>query len=219
MNLGKLLDKKVTKGVDRRIIETLQYWFEVRRFKIKWSGYFSEFFSVLIGVQQGGVLSPSLFNLYADDLNLRLSQTGLGCFIGGVCFNNLSYADDLVILVPTVAALNHLLSICDEFASTNDIVFNTAKTLCIAFIPRGTPLKHIPMAWLSGVSLPFVGSMVAPTLIDELHFKALSRSLGCRANLLIRKFGGCDPSVRCFLFRAYCTPLYGLSFVQSLSVM
>ena len=93
-----------------------------------------------------------------DDLNLCLAQTGVGYFIGGVCFNNLSYADDLVILVPTVAALNNLLSICDEFASANDNMFNTAKTRCMAFIPRGTPLKHIPMAWLSGVSLSFVGS-------------------------------------------------------------
>ena len=55
-----------------------------------------------------------------DDLNLRLAQTGVGCFIGGVCFNNLSYANDLVILAPTVAALNHLLSICDEFTSANN---------------------------------------------------------------------------------------------------
>ena len=63
----------------------------------------------------------------------------------------------------------------------NDIVFNTAKTQCKAFISRGTPLKYIPMAWLSGVSLSFVGSYkylgftVAPTLSDEPHVKALSR--------------------------------------------
>ena len=54
-----------------------------------------------------------LYNLYVDDLNLRLAQTGVDCFIGGVCFNNLSYADDLVILAPTEAALNHLLPMCD----------------------------------------------------------------------------------------------------------
>ncbi|KAK2720002.1 hypothetical protein QYM36_004044 [Artemia franciscana] len=102
-----------------------------RHFKIKWSGYFSESFPVLNCVRQGGVLSPLLYDLYVDDLNLRLAKTGVGCFFGGVCFNNLSYADDLVILAPTVAALNHLLSICDELASANDIVFNTAKTQCM----------------------------------------------------------------------------------------
>jgi len=131
VNLEKLLDKIHTKGVDRRFIATLQYWFEVQRFKIKWSGYFSESFPVLNGVRQGGVLSPLLYSLYVDDLNLRLAQTGIGCFICGVCFNNLSYADDLAILAPTVAALNHLLSVCDEFASANNIVFNTAKTHCL----------------------------------------------------------------------------------------
>ncbi|KAK2710882.1 hypothetical protein QYM36_012152 [Artemia franciscana] len=49
-----------TKGVDRRIIGTLHYWFQVQRFKIKWTGYFSESFHVLNGVRQGGVLSPLL---------------------------------------------------------------------------------------------------------------------------------------------------------------
>ena len=44
-------------------------------------------------------------------LTFDLAQTGVGCFVGGFCFNNLSYADDLVILDLTVAALNHLLSI------------------------------------------------------------------------------------------------------------
>ncbi|KAK2717003.1 hypothetical protein QYM36_007219, partial [Artemia franciscana] len=177
VNLEKLLGKEDTKGVDRRIIGTLQY---------------CESFRVLNDVRQGGLLSSLLYNLHADDLNLRLVKTGVGCFIGGVGFNNLSCADNLVIIAPTVAALNHLLSICDEFASANDIVFNTAKTQCMAFIPQGTPLKHIPMAWPSGVSLPFLGSYeylrftVAPTLSDELHVKALSRSLCCRGNILIR---------------------------------
>ncbi|KAK2721936.1 hypothetical protein QYM36_002490 [Artemia franciscana] len=134
VNLEKLLDKIDTKGVDRRIIGTLQY---------------CESFPVLNGVRQGGVLSPLLYNLYLVRLNLCLAQTGVGCFIGGVCFNNLSHTDDLVILAPTVAALNHLPSICDEFTSANDIVFNTAKTMSMVSIPRGTPLKHIPTAWLS----------------------------------------------------------------------
>ncbi|KAK2711564.1 hypothetical protein QYM36_012654 [Artemia franciscana] len=107
VNFKKFLDKIDTKGVDLRIIGTLQYWFEVQRFKIKWRGYFSESFPVLNGVRQGGVLSPLLYKLYVDDLNLRLAKTGVGCFIGGVCFNNLTYTDDLVILAPTVAVLNH----------------------------------------------------------------------------------------------------------------
>ncbi|KAK2703628.1 hypothetical protein QYM36_017928 [Artemia franciscana] len=193
VNLEKLLDKIDTKRVDRRIIGTLQYWLEVQRFKIKWSGYFSESSTVFNGVWQGGVLSPLLYNLYVDDFNLCLAQTGVGCFIGGVCFNNLSYANDLVILAPTVAALNHLLSICAEFASARDIMFDTAKTQCMVSILRRTPLKHISKAWLSGVSLSFVGSykylgfMVVPILTDELHVMALSLSLCCRANLLIRK--------------------------------
>jgi len=105
VNLEKLHDKIATKGVDRHIIGTIQYRFEGQRFKIKWSGCISESFPVLNGVRQGRVLSPLLYNLYVDDLILRLAQTGVGCFICGVCLHNLRYADDLVILAPILFIL------------------------------------------------------------------------------------------------------------------
>ncbi|KAK2711524.1 hypothetical protein QYM36_012622 [Artemia franciscana] len=66
------------------------------------------------------------------------------------------------------------------------------------------------MASLSGVSLSFVGSYkyigftMSPTLSDELHVKALSRSLCCRANLLIQYSVEKDLAY-CFVYSVFPT--------------
>ena len=66
--------------------------------------------------RQGSILSPHLFNNYVEELNLLLSDSKIGCHIGGKPLNNFSFADDLAILAPSAHALNKLLAICDEFA-------------------------------------------------------------------------------------------------------
>ena len=83
------------------------------------------------GINQGGQLSPLLYNVYTDDLNYHLQATGVWCYVGGAWVNSLSYADDMVLLVPTVTALQTLLEVCRAYARPHDIVYNTKKTVCM----------------------------------------------------------------------------------------
>ena len=72
-------------------------------------------FSCEIGIGQGGQLSPLLYNVYTNDLNHHLQATGVGCYVGGTWENSLSYADDIVLLAPTVTALQTLLEVCRPY--------------------------------------------------------------------------------------------------------
>ena len=40
------------------------------------------------------------------------------------------YADDLLLLYPTVGGMQALLHICDSYSCSNNTVFNTKKTTC-----------------------------------------------------------------------------------------
>ena len=88
------------------------------------------------GIRQGGQLSPLLYNVYTDDLNHHLQATGVGCYVGGTWVNSQSYADAMVLLAPTVTALQTLLEVCRAYAGPHAIVYNTTKTVCMRVRPK-----------------------------------------------------------------------------------
>ena len=91
---------------------------------VRWGGVNSMFFCLTNGVRQGGILSPYLFNIYVDDLSVHLNNCKVGCRIGERNINHLMYADDLVIISPSVAGLAKLLNICEAYGVSHDIIYN-----------------------------------------------------------------------------------------------
>ena len=63
------------------------------------------------GVRQGCILSPCLFNLYAEYImrNTRLEETQAGIKIAGRNINNLRYADDITVMAESKDELKSLL--------------------------------------------------------------------------------------------------------------
>ena len=57
--------------------------------------------------------------------------------------NHLFYADDTVLLAPTVDAQQKLIDVCQEFAIKGHMVYNFEKSDCTAFIPNTSTLGHI----------------------------------------------------------------------------
>jgi len=94
---------------------------------------FSEEFKVMCGVRQGGILSPILFNIYVDELLLSLSTSSYGCHVGDNFFGCIMYADDLILLSPSLSGLQCLVDICSIYAKDHNLVFNTKKTICTVY--------------------------------------------------------------------------------------
>ena len=92
---------------------------------IRWNSTYSENFNLSNGVKQGGVLSPYLFSLYLEPLIDNLTRSGIGCRMGNVMCNIFVYADDVVLLAPSVKALQNLTRICDLYSRD----FNTSLFL------------------------------------------------------------------------------------------
>ena len=86
------------------------------------------------GVKQGGVLSPTLFCIYFDELLRRLQETDVGCHVGHMSYAAFGYADDLLLLSPSIHGLEILVKTSESFASEYGVTFNAKKTECICIL-------------------------------------------------------------------------------------
>ena len=98
VNHSILFGKLSNMGIPQFVIRIVSYWYENQPMCVRWGGIYSTFFCVNNGVRQGRILSPYLFNIYVDDVNVALNAWRVGCCVGKVIINHLMYADDLVIL-------------------------------------------------------------------------------------------------------------------------
>ena len=75
------------------------------------TGHGTDWFQIGKGVRQGCVLSPCLFNLYAEYImrNAGLEQAQAGIKIAGRNMNNLRYADDTILMTETEEELKKTL--------------------------------------------------------------------------------------------------------------
>ena len=71
----------------------------------------TDWFQIGKGVHQGCILSPCLFNLYADYImrNTELEETQAGIKIAGRNINNLRYADHTTLMAESEEELKSLL--------------------------------------------------------------------------------------------------------------
>ena len=70
-----------------------------------------DWFQIGKGIRQGCILSPCLFNLYAEYImrNTGLEETQVGINIAGRSINNLTYADDTTLMAESEEELKSLL--------------------------------------------------------------------------------------------------------------
>jgi len=80
-------------------------------------------FQINFGVRQGSVLSPYLFALYLDDLG-KLIDPANGCYA-------ILYADDILLLSPSVTYLERLLHLCENELACLDMAINFKKSGCL----------------------------------------------------------------------------------------
>jgi hypothetical protein len=96
-------------------------------------------------------------HLNIDSTLHNLKACGIGCHIHEQYFGCLFYADDLILLSPSVAGLQDMLNLCFETAASLDLNFNVNKSHCISF-GKSAALKIDPMkigscevAWCSSI--------------------------------------------------------------------
>ena len=79
-------------------------------------------------MRQGGINLPWFFNLYINDLTVKLRNSGYGCYIFVDFFGYLFFADDILLLSGSIIHLKFMINICTEYGLNFDIKFNQSKS-------------------------------------------------------------------------------------------
>ena len=116
---------------------------------VRWAGNQSKYFNVSNGVKQGAVLSAILYCFYADDLFQRFRKEKPGCWIQRKFTGAVGYADDNLVMSPTLTGLQKMMDICEEFSQEHNlstyVIPKKSKTKCVAFLNKPRALNPIKL--------------------------------------------------------------------------
>ena len=97
----------------------------------------TDWFQIGKGVHQGCILSPCLFNFYAEYImrNAELEEAQAGIKMAGKNINNLRYADDTTLMVKSEEELKSLLMRVEEESEKVGLKLEIQKTKIMASGP------------------------------------------------------------------------------------
>ena len=97
----------------------------------------TDWFQIGKGVFQGCILSPCLFNFYAEYImrNAELGEAQAGIKISGRNINNLRYADDTTLMAESEEELKRLLMKVKKESEKVGLKLNIQKMKIMAFDP------------------------------------------------------------------------------------
>ena len=185
----KLLDFGVSGKMLRVIIDP----YSRNSGKVLIDEYFTRDFSINTGVLQGSKLGPILFNIFINDLLVKLNASEYGALLGDIRISALGFADDIVLASDNPHNMQKLLNIAHNWANANLMSFSPDKCKAMVFnrSPKGinifigsTKIKFLKFYKYLGIIL---SSKRLTNLYSE-HFKQImlkaERRLQC-----IRHYG------------------------------
>jgi len=88
---------------------------------VRWENAFSRPYRLLAGIRQEGVLSPTLFSVYINDMLVKLYHFGMS--VGAIFF-----ADDIALVAASITEMQTMLDICCKELSLLDLKINSKKS-------------------------------------------------------------------------------------------
>lgn len=170
----------------------------------------SDWFSILAGVRQGGILSPVFYCIYIDDLVRILSEAGIGCHIRGLFLSILLYADDMCLVAPSLKGLQRLLIMTETYCKDWDICLNSKKSKNMVFgkIPQNPPeliLDGKGLEWVN--SWLYLGVTLSSSKKYNCCIDAKVKSFYRSANAILRIDGYSNELVMLQLLESHCLPI------------
>lgn len=209
-NHHALFIKLMNRNLPVELLRMFEHWFGNCWTFVKWGSSSSRFFRIEFGVRQGSVLSPHLFAVYLDDI--------VGQFCPGRGIYIVLYADDILLIAPSVGELQRLLDDCEVELNYLDMSINVKKSCCIRIGPRCDVLCAA-IVTSNGCSLPWVdkirylGIFIVRSRVFKCSLEYAKRACYRSLNAIFGKIGRvASEEVTLELVAKKCLPvlLYGL---------
>ena len=114
MNYRGLFTKLMNRGLPVKVLSVLEDWFNKCFTCVKWNTAYSDMFKLNCGVRQDSVLSPYLFSVYVDDIIEQIVKESIGCVFRSTVLSIILYADDILLLAPSIDSLQRLVNMCER---------------------------------------------------------------------------------------------------------
>ena len=137
MKLNKLWKILKEMGIPEHLICLLRNLYAGQEATVRTGHETTDWFQIGKGVRQGCLLSPCLFNLYAEYImrNARLNEAEAGIKIARRNINNLRYVDDITFMAESEEELKSLLLKVKEESENAGLRRNIQKTKIMTFGP------------------------------------------------------------------------------------
>ena len=137
----KLLRKLLDFGVDGNFFNIIKNIYTNDRVCIKHGEKITDSFGVNLGVKQGCILSPLLFNIFLSDLPRVLESAAQSSGAGAGHPSSLFWADDIVMFSESEEGLRGMLRALEKYCGENELTLNTDKTKCMIFNKGGRLIR------------------------------------------------------------------------------
>ncbi len=135
--------KLLQSGVRGKVYDIIKSMYSNNKCAIQIGNKHTDFFTQKRGVRQGCSLSPTLFNIYINELAVLLKQsTAPGLTLQDQNIKLLLYADDLVLLSSTPQGLQQHLDLLDNYCQNWALAVNLKKTNIMVFQNKPRCQEH-----------------------------------------------------------------------------
>ena len=126
---NRMFDTLLKFNIGKRMTHLMKQLYQKARTKVLSGNAYSEWFQATVGVRQGCILSPILFNLFLERIMLdALEDFEEGIKCGGKTVNNLRFADDIDLMAGKEEHLQTLTTRLDETSKRYGMEVSTEKS-------------------------------------------------------------------------------------------
>ena len=189
---NRMFQKLLDIGVTGKFYDIIKFIYEGDQVCIKIKDMITPAIQTMMGVRQGCVLSPLLFNIYMADFPASLSKTIGVQLADGQNINCILWADDIILLSDSEHGLSTLLTELNQYSELNQLKINTDKTKCMIFNKTGRLIRRnffLGLTRLENVrSYKYLGLLITPSgeirsALDDLRSRALKAYMAMKNKL------------------------------------